>query len=347
MRSKRTLWGALAGAVMLTGMMLGLSGCGDAEAKKDEAGKPAAAAAASDAPVKVRIGGDSSIFSLQFRVAEDQGFFEKHGIDAEITTFSFGIDTLNAVLTDRVDVGEAMDYAALTSLAKGDLKILSLFSSPKSTSSQLFARDGIGRPEDLIGKKLGVQKGTVNEYIWGKYFETFHIDKKDVTLVPLQSTAEILAAYDRGDIQAAWFGTAFFDKAAKVKGSKALNDLSAIHVRTKGFLVAKASLVKDQPKVSAELNQALAEASEYITAHPEEAAELAFKELKIPKENALREIKNEWEFDVRFKQEDLDYLTQVKDWSVQGGYIDQDYKLEDKLALEGLTEAFPGKVDIK
>ncbi|QWU16481.1 NitT/TauT family transport system substrate-binding protein [Paenibacillus sophorae] len=341
MKSKQSrVWKAVAGAMLLTGILISLAGCGDAKAETKEA---------SDAPAlqKVRIGGDSAIFSLQFRVAKAEGFFEKNGIDAEISTFSFGIDTLNAVLTDRVDVGEAMDYAALSALSKGDLKVLSLFSSPKATSSKLYARDGISRPEDLIGKKLGVQKGTVNEYIWGKYFETFHIDKKDVTLVPLQSTAEILAAYDRGDIQAAWFGTAFFDKAEKVEGSKALNDQSAINIRTKGFLVAKDSLIKDKPQISAGLNKALAEASQYITDHPEEAAELAFKEVKIPKDNALREIKNEWEFDVRFNQEDYDQLKEIKEWSVANGYIEQDFKLDDKLALEGLKEAFPDKVTIQ
>ncbi|MNT30170.1 hypothetical protein D3C71_1568720 [compost metagenome] len=155
-----------------------------------------------------------------------------------------------------------------------------------------------------------------------------------------------MAAYDRGDIQAAWFGTAFFDKAAKVEGSKPLNDLSAIQVRTKGFLVAKADLVKDKPDISAELNKALAEASDYITAHPEETAKLAFKEIKIPEESALKEIKGQWEFDVRFKQADLDYLNKVKAWSVENGYIEPDYKLEDKLSLDGLRQAFPDKVDI-
>ncbi|MNM21312.1 putative aliphatic sulfonates-binding protein precursor [compost metagenome] len=332
-------WIKAGSVLLLAALAVGLAGCGEDSAKSDEA--------AAAAPLqKVRIGADSSIFSVQFRVAKEQGLFEKHGIDAEITTFSFGIDTLNAVLTDRVDVGEAMDYAALSALSKGDLKILSLFSSPEPTSTELFARDGISGPEGLIGKKLGVQKGTVNEYIWGKYFETFHIDKKKVTLVPLQSTAEILAAYDRGDIQAAWFGTAFFDKAAKVEGSKPLNDLSAIQVRTKGFLVAKADLVKDKPDISAELNKALAEASDYITAHPEETAKLAFKEIKIPEESALKEIKGQWEFDVRFKQADLDYLNKVKAWSVENGYIEPDYKLEDKLSLDGLRQAFPDKVDI-
>ncbi|NJJ38626.1 ABC transporter substrate-binding protein [Paenibacillus apii] len=341
MRNKQSrIWKAVAGAMLLTGILVSLSGCGDAKAENKEA---------SSAPAlqKVRIGGDSAIFSLQFRVAKEQGIFEKNGIDAEISTFSFGIDTLNAVLTDRVDVGEAMDYAALSAISKGDLKVLSLFNSPKATSSKLFARDGISKPEDLVGKKLGVQKGTVNEYIWGKYFETFHIDPKAVTLVPLQSTAEILAAYDRGDIQAAWFGTAFFDKAEKIKGSVALNDQSAINIRTKGFLVAKGSLIKDHPEISTELNKSLAEASQYIIDHPEEAAELAFKELKIPKENALNEIKNQWEFDVRFKQEDYDQLKEIKEWSIANGYIEQDFNLDDKLALDGLKEAFPDKVDIK
>ena len=57
----------------------------------------AGAAFAGDA-LKIRVGADSSSFSYQFRVAEGAGIFEKYDIDAEVFTFSYGIDTLNAAI---------------------------------------------------------------------------------------------------------------------------------------------------------------------------------------------------------------------------------------------------------
>lgn len=327
---KRTLYGL--GAVLLTFMLLALSGCSETKAQKTE---------------KIRIGLDSGTFSLQFRVADAKGYFKKYGIEPELSTFSFGIDTLNAALTNRVDAGMGMDYAVLTSVGKADLKVLSLINTPKEANQTLFARNGLSKPEDLKGKKLGVQKGTVNEYIWGKYFETFHIDKKDVTLVPLQSTAEILAAYERGDIDTAWFSGTFIEKAAKVNGSKPLNDLSAIKFRMRGYFVAQGALAKEKPELFVNLHKALDEASAFIKDHPEEAADIAAKALKVPKDAVLKEIKEQWDFDVRFSQEDFDHLQQIKAWTVSNGYLKETYELQDKISADAVKTALPKKVTLK
>ncbi|MGR5961601.1 hypothetical protein ACT7DN_04805 [Bacillus paranthracis] len=45
--------------------------------------------------------------SFQFRVAEKQGYFEKNSIKAQLSNFAYGIDTVNAVLTEQADTGLA------------------------------------------------------------------------------------------------------------------------------------------------------------------------------------------------------------------------------------------------
>ncbi|MDR1650355.1 MAG: hypothetical protein LBR87_01050, partial [Synergistaceae bacterium] len=70
----------------------------------------AGAANAADA-LKIRVGADSSSFSYQFRVAEGAGIFDKYDIDAEVFTFSSGIDTLNAAILGETDSAQAADFA--------------------------------------------------------------------------------------------------------------------------------------------------------------------------------------------------------------------------------------------
>ncbi len=78
--------------LVLTGIVLiGASGCSK---------KTASASAASDA-LTIRVGADSAAFSYQFRVAKKAGIFDKYHINAEISTFSYGIDTLNAACRKR------------------------------------------------------------------------------------------------------------------------------------------------------------------------------------------------------------------------------------------------------
>lgn len=327
-------------AALLIVVLAGMAGCGT----KNEQG--AGENAKTQTVEKVRIGLDSHPFSLQFRVANYNGYFKKYGIEPEITTFSYGIDTLNAALANQTDTAIGMDYATLTRLAKGNLRVVSLINSPKSSNNVLIAKGDINTPEDLKGKRVGVGKGTVNEYIWARTLGKYKIDKSEITLEPLQSAAEILTAFDRGDVVAGWFDTAFLERALNVEGAKKLIDLSAIDFRMRGYFVVQDSYLKEKPEVVANIFKALDEASKFIKENPEETAEIAFKDLKLPKEGVLAEL-DLWDFDVRLSQEDVDHLKNVKDWTVANGLIQDQYDLKEKIVVEPLQKALPDKVTYK
>lgn len=299
------------------------------------------------APVKIRFGVDSGTFSLQFRVAKDQGFFKNHGIDAELTTFSFGIDTLNAAVLNQTDTAIAMDYAELTRLSAGNLKIISLVGSPSANNSILFVKNGINKPQDLKGRHVGVGSGTVNEYIWAKYLNANQLDNKSVKLEPLQSSAELYTAFERGDIEAAWFGGSFAEKARQLPGVKQLDNLDAIKFRMRGYLSIQEPVIKQHPEAVSGILKALDEATAYIRQHPDEAAQLAFKELKLPADAVAKELKNEWEFAIRLKQEDVDHLQAVYEWSHEKGLIKDNLVLKDKIELAPLKAALPDSVTYK
>lgn len=330
----------------LAGGMFGLTGCGTkaAEPAVEKGGASGTETKPAEQPEKVRIGADSAAFSLQFRVAKAKGFFEKNGIDAEVQTFSFGIDTLNAAVLGQVDTAEGMDYAVASRLAKGSLKVVGLINTPKEKNGELFVKGDIIKPGDLKGKKLGVAKGTVNEYIWARLLEKYKIDEKDVTLQYLQSAPEILAAIERGDVDAAFFDGANKAKAAKVEGVKSIGDYSLIGFRQRGYFVLQEGLVKDKPEVVTRLFNALEEATQYIKENPEDTADIAFKELKLPREAILSEIKDNWDYDIRFTQEDYDHLKGVYEWSNENGLIKEKFDLKDKVVIEPLKKAFPDKV---
>jgi sulfonate transport system substrate-binding protein len=121
---------------------------------------------------KIRFGIDAGISTLPFRVAEEQGYFNKSGLEPTIASFAYGIDTINALFTEQTDTGFAADYPILNSLGKGDLVILGTISKSTEQTNKdiaLFATGNIKSGKDLKGKKLGVAKGTVYEYIWSKY----------------------------------------------------------------------------------------------------------------------------------------------------------------------------------
>lgn len=322
--------------LMIISFSLVITGCGKKEENKSTN-------ASTDKKISVKIGADSSTFSIQYYVAKEKGFFEKNGIDAEISTYSYGIDTLNAALTGQVDIGIAADFAALSRFSSGDLRILSFTQSNKADNTKLVARDGISSPQELKGKSIGQQKATVNEYAWAKYLEKVNLKQNDVIKQGLTSNAEVLAAFERGDVKAAFFGGSFLDKALKVDGAKVIGSYADIPFAPKGFVVATGSLLKDKPEAAEKVLKALDEATKWIKDNNEEAGEIAFKAYKLPKDSVVRELKD-YTLDIRLNQEDISQLKDVYDYAVKNNLIKGDYNLKDKIVSDPLKKVLPDKV---
>jgi len=87
--------------------------------------------------------------------AQEQGFFKKNGIEAELI-FVRGAPTLVAALTSGdMDIGYTGGTAVLGASAAGiDLKILAVLTN--RVTYDLVARPEIKRAEDLRGKRFGV-----------------------------------------------------------------------------------------------------------------------------------------------------------------------------------------------
>ncbi|SDI01497.1 ABC transporter substrate-binding protein [Paenibacillus naphthalenovorans] len=306
-----------------------------------------AAGAKQTTPVKVRLAIDTAAGgSFQFRIAKEKGFFQKHGIEPEISNFAYGIDTVNALLISQADTALAADYALVNSLGKGDMTVVSALTRTNEQSAAktlLFARDHINTPEDFKGKKLGVAKGTVYEYVWAKYLEKNNIDEKEVTYVPYSTPDEAIVSLQKGDMDAVWIGGALVDKFKAIKGVKALIDVSGSGVNISSYLLVDTAFVKNNPDAVSSVLKALDEGIRYIPDHKEETAEVAFKELKLPKDRVLEDLQST-NYTLGFTQEDYLHLQDVKKWVESKGILKDKYELKDKINIEPLKKALPETV---
>jgi len=95
-------------------------------------------------------------------VAQDQGFFTKYGIDAEVIFIRTGPIALAAMMAGEIQIGYTGGTAVLGAAVGGaDLKILASFTS--RVTYDLVARPEIKSPQDLRGKSFGINSigGTV------------------------------------------------------------------------------------------------------------------------------------------------------------------------------------------
>lgn len=306
-----------------------------------------AQAAGTVKPVKIRFGLDTAAGgSLQFRQAQEQGFFKKYGVEADISNFAYGIDTINALLVQRTDTAMAADYALLNSLGKGDMKIVSTLTRATEASSKttvLLVKGGITKPEELKGKKLGVARGTVYEYVWAKFLEKLNIDEKDIKMVYYSTPDEAIVALTKGEMDAVWSGGALLEKFLKVDGIKSLGDMNQTDVKISSFQVVDAGYLKTNAQTVTHYLKAVKEGIDYIPAHKEQTAELAFRDIKLPKEGVLKDLDTQ-NYVLGFTKEDYQHLESMKAWLEQRGILKDKYELKDKIDVEALKAAFPDTV---
>jgi NitT/TauT family transport system substrate-binding protein len=313
-------------------------------------GSQAAGASASgtEKPFAIRVGADAGAFSYQFRVAKKAGIFDKHNVSAEVYTFSYGIDTVNAAILGETDSAEAMDFAAASRFSESNkLRILATITTALPTGSHLYTRDDVIKtPADLKGKRIGVQKGTVNEYQWARLFEKYNLKKDEVTHVYLSSNAELLAAYQANELDALWVGAEIENAVNQIPSSRILGDQSLHGHLSRGFLLLDADVIARNPAGVERFLKALDEATVFIREKPEETARIAYEDLKIPVDSALKAIKAQ-NYELRLTQEDLDLITGVANWSYENGIFRNKYDIKDYIDPGPLRNVLPDRVTIQ
>ena len=327
-------------AILIVGIMLVVTGCGNKNSK-DSADN--SNANGKQELIPVRFGVESAVFSTQFQIASAKGFFTKNGIEPQLVTFSYGIDTINAALADQVDVGLAADFASLSRFSSGDLRLLSFISTGKAENTKYVTRDGINSPEELKGNPIGVSKGTVGEYALARYLEKNNIKSDEVKIQGFTANAEQIAAFSRGDIKGGFFAGVALDKVLETPGAKIIGSQADIPFASRAFLIVKDKLLQEKPEAAKRIILALDEATKFINENPEEAAEIEANIIKAPKDSVLREIKD-YTFDIRLSDEDAKQLKDVYDYATENNLIKGGFKLEDKIITDPLKESLPDKL---
>ena len=324
--------------LFVIGIMVTVSGCEGSAQTQDSSNS-------SKKEVTVRFGADSSAFSTAFYVARDKGYFKKYGINAQINPYSFGIDTVDAVLTNQVDVGLAMDFAALSRLSSGDLKIFSFIQQTDASKEKIVTRDGINFPKELKEKSIAVKRGTVDGYAMVRYLEKYGIKINQVNKQGFSSDAEIISAFQKGDVQASFFTGNLLDKALTVKGTKVIGSKEDIPFASRGFLMANNKFLT-QKDVTKNILLALNDAVKYINEDPSGAAETVSQDLKVPKDALEKDIKSR-KNDIRLNDQDVEQLRDVYKFSSTNKLIKGGFDLKSKINTDSLKEALPQKLTYK
>ncbi|MFE7507632.1 aliphatic sulfonate ABC transporter substrate-binding protein [Promicromonospora sp. NPDC057488] len=289
--SRRTLAAAAAGLALV----LSLGAC------SSEGG-----AGGEDGTIEVNFGyiPDFNGTSL-LAIAEDQGLWAEHGIDATTSSFTNGPLQIQALGTGDLDFGY-IGPGAFWLPASGQAKVVAL--NTLGRADRVVAQPGIESVEDLKGKTVAVPEGTSGDMILTLALQEAGMTKDDVELVPMEPPA-IVAALSSGQVDAAGF---WYPALATVK--KQVPDLVELaqnsdFEETVAFptaFVAGNDVVADDPEKVDAVLKVLREAMAYRAENMDEAIALTAEFNDLPEADVEADAANVQVLDAA----EIDGLTQ-------------------------------------
>jgi NitT/TauT family transport system substrate-binding protein len=320
-------------AVFVTLLVLPLSSC----TKPADPGKAE----------KLRIAIYPDTVSALIYIAQEQGFFKRHGLDVSLENYQTGVFAVNGLIASKADVATATEFVlAVQGFKRGDLRVIAAISF--SDSMEVVARRdrGIKKPEDLRGKIVGVPKTTIAEFFLNNFLNFKAILPGEVRTVDLKP-ADLVRALSEGKIDAASCFPPFSDTMKKNLAGNAIS--WAIQGGQDYHLVVmiRDELIKNRPLAVTGLLRGVIEAEDFLRKDKNEAQAIVERALGLDHESVV----NTWaktRFRVRLDQSLLTLLEDEGRWAIRNNLADGKKvpNYLNFLYLDGLGKINPDAVTV-
>ena len=211
-------------------------------------------------------------------VARDQGFFLQHGLNVTFVESPSATVAIQNLLDRKNDFGYVNDYSlSEPQFYNKNLKVISTLSQ-SDTSSVVGRRDrGISRVSDLEGKKIGVTKGSIVEYLMDRFFILKGVSFRNVT-VTYYPPSELVLALARGDIDAAFSFEPYVYQMQQQMGENAVVWPVNLGQHAHYSLVTNGDTLQEHPEIAEGLLASVLSAESYASSHQEETRNIAQKQ---------------------------------------------------------------------
>lgn len=228
-------------------------------------------------------------------IAIAEGLFDKYfadkGIKCNFITFDSGVDANKAFASGSIDFATMGNTNGIIALAR-DLKVEMIWIHEVLGEIEALAvknNSGINEMKDLAGKQVATTFASTSHYVLLNALKIAGIDDK-VQLLDMQ-TIEIVAAWERGDLQAAY--TWQPSLGAILKDGKVL--ISSEDMASEGYITANVELVRKDfaekyPDLVAAYIACMDEAADIYRKDPNKAAKIVAEELQIEEADALMQM---------------------------------------------------------
>ena len=256
-------------------LMLSLAGCGASSTTKPQTQE--GQATAQKAPLKVTLPtwtGYGPLF-----LAQEKGFFKKHGIDVELTIVDGLAERKQALAGGKIDgMATAQDVQVTLAASGVPVQVVWLLDDSYGGDGILVKKE-IQSAADLKGKKVAFEVGSTSHLLMLTVLKKAGLTDKDVQVVPM-SAGDAGAAFVAGKVDAAVTWEPWLSKGANANGKVLVStkDLPGIIVDSISF---RQEVIQKRPDDVKAFVAAMAEAMDYWKANKDESDQIMAKGLKI------------------------------------------------------------------
>lgn len=301
----------------------------------------ASATLAEDKPASITIG-YLNLVNAQL-ISKHMGWHEKElGVPIKWVKFDSGGAVNVAIAGGSIDFGGVGNPPSAIGVSKGlpyeGIFVLNMLGAVES----LVARTdkNIKTVKDLAGKKVGVPFGSTTHYLLMAQLKKEGVDPQKVTVIDM-GPADILAAWLRKDIDAAYVWEPSLDKIVKSGGTIILTSaqMAKAGYPTWDIAVVRKDFAKKYPELVSKFVKTEAKAIEFWHQDSKKSAEIIAEELALPKDDVSRMMAGTAMVAAKDQLRSAYLGTSNK----KGGFVDTLYSTAQFLAEEKRIPAVLGK----
>ncbi|BAZ46482.1 ABC transport system substrate-binding protein [Chondrocystis sp. NIES-4102] len=211
---------------------------------------------------------------LPWAIADEEGLFKKYNVNVDMKWFSNYLESMEALAAGQLD-GNCQTLSDTISFAADAVngEAIVLVNDYSAGNDKIIVTKNIKKIEDLKGKKVAVEEGLITDFLLTLALESKGMNRDDVEIVPLQTSAAT-AAFTAGKVDAVGTFPPFWVTAIKAKDAQELISSKAFPGAIPDVLAVSKKLINEQPaKVQALVNTWF-DIMDFIVKYPDKARQI-------------------------------------------------------------------------
>ena len=221
-------------------------------------------------------------------IAEEEGLFAANNVNVEMKWFDGYLESMQALAAGQIDgncqtLNDTISFAG--EAVNGEVAVL--VNDNSAGNDKIIVTEEINSVPDLVGKRVAVEEGVVDDFLLSLALEEEGLSRSDVEIVPLE-TGAAAAAFAAGQVDAVGAFPPFWLTALTREGSKELVTSADFPGAIPDLLVMTQTIVDERPEDVQAIVNTWFDTLAFMEENPDRANEIMAKRAGITTEELVQ-----------------------------------------------------------